>query len=54
MLTKYILAGLSVIFIGLALIRIAGRGKRAHPQSRTWLIIGVIFGVVSAWLFYQG
>ena len=54
MLTKYILAGLSVIFIALALSRMVSAGARAHPQSRTWLLIGGIFGVVSAWLFYQG
>ena len=30
------------------------RRRGSHPQVRTWLLIGVIFGVVSAWLFYQG
>jgi hypothetical protein len=52
--TKYILAALSAVFLILAIGRIARGGKAAHPQSRTWLIIGIIFGVVSAWLFYQG
>jgi uncharacterized membrane protein HdeD (DUF308 family) len=50
---KYILAALAVIFLVLGLTRIARRGRRAHPQSRTWLIVAVIFGAVSAWLFYQ-
>ena len=52
MLTKYILAGLSIVFLALALARMAG-GKAAG-QARAWLLIGVIFGAVSAWLFYQG
>jgi hypothetical protein len=50
---KYILASLSAVFLALAIGRMA-RGGGTYPQSRTWLIIGVIFGVVSAWLFYQG
>jgi len=52
--TKYILAALSVVFLILAISRMARGGGAAHPQSRTWLLIGVIFGAVSAWLFYQG
>jgi hypothetical protein len=54
MLTKYILAGLSIAFIAMALARMTRGGTKAAPQSRTWLLIGVIFGLVSAWLFYQG
>jgi drug/metabolite transporter (DMT)-like permease len=50
MAAKYILAGLAVLFIVLGLVR----GRPSRPQSRTWLLIGVIFGVVSAWLWYQG
>ena len=51
MAAKYILAALSVRFIVLGLRRMLGGGGAAHPQSRTWLLIGIIFGVVSAWLF---
>jgi hypothetical protein len=47
---KYILAGLAVLFTVMGI----ARGGPSHPQSRTWLLIGVIFGGVSAWLFYQG
>ena len=50
MAAKYILAGLAAVFVVMALMR----GGPSHPQSRTWLLIGVIFGAVSAWLFYQG
>ena len=48
------LAALSILFFILAFTRMARGGGAAHPQSRTWLLIGIIFGVVSAWLFYQG
>lgn len=54
MLAKYILGALSIIFLSLAFIRIASGGMKAHPQSRTWLLIGTIFGAVSAYLFLQG
>ncbi len=50
MAAKYILAGLGVLFTVMGL----ARGGPSHPQGRTWLLIGVIFGVVSAWLFYRG
>ena len=54
MAAKYILAVLSAVFIALAIVRTAQTRGAAYPQIRTWLIIGVIFGGVSAWLFYQG
>jgi hypothetical protein len=54
MLTKYILGALSIVFLALAFTRMAGGGTKAHPQIRTWLLIGAIFGVVSAYLFLQG
>ena len=53
MAAKYILAALSVVFLALAIMRLP-RGGVVHPQSRTWLLIGVIFAAVSSWLFYQG
>ena len=46
MLAKYILATLAVIFAIAALLR----GPRTI-QGRTWLLIALIFGAVSAWLF---
>ena len=54
MAAKYILLALAAVFLVFGLMRIARHGAAAHPQSRTWLIIAVIFGAVSAWLFYQG
>jgi len=49
MLAKYILAGLAFVFVIAALLR----GPRT-PQGRTWLLIAVIFGIVSSWLFAHG
>ncbi len=52
MAARYILATLSVVFLALAASNLArGRGL-AHPQTRTWLLVGFIFAVVSAWLFF--
>jgi hypothetical protein len=39
-------------FLIAAAARLLRDGGRAHPQSRTWLLIAAIFGGVSAWLFY--
>ena len=55
MAAKHILAALAFVFLVLAVSRMGSRADgRAQPQVRAWLIIGVLFGVVSAWLFYQG
>ncbi len=52
MLAKYIFGILAAVFL------IAGTLRRVSsdggPQSRTWLLIGVIFAVVSLWLFTTG
>jgi hypothetical protein len=53
MAAKYILALLSVVFLIAGARRLARDGQ-LHPQSRTWLLIGVIFAVVSGWLFVRG
>jgi hypothetical protein len=55
MAAKYILAALATVFLGAALRRMLRRGGGvSHPQTRTWLIIAIIFGAISAWLFSQG
>jgi hypothetical protein len=46
MLAKYILLGAAVAFLVAAVVR----GLR-HPSSRTWLLVGAIFLLVSLWLF---
>lgn len=52
MATKYILAVLSAVFLALSVTRIVRGHRGAHIQARTWLLVGVIFGVVSGWLFW--
>jgi len=48
---KYILAALAVAFLLAGACRRLTRGP--NPQSRTWLLIGAIFAVVSTWLFFS-
>ena len=48
---KYILALLSVVFFIAAIRRLARDGGRLNGQSRTWLMIAVMFGAVATWLF---
>jgi hypothetical protein len=48
---KYILATLAVAFLTAALMRLSRGGAIRHPQTKTWLLISVIFAAVSAWLF---
>ena len=49
---QYILAVLAAAFLLAGTYRRLTRG--AHPQSRTWLLVGAIFAVVSLWLFTRG
>jgi DMSO reductase anchor subunit len=51
---KYILAAAAGVFLLAAAIRLARDRGRPHPQSRTWLLIALIFGIVSGWLFARG
>jgi hypothetical protein len=48
---KYILAVLAAVFLALAGIRITRDGNRVMPASRTWLTIGIIFALVSSFLW---
>jgi hypothetical protein len=48
-----ILTALSAVFLVLALTRIVQGTKASNPAIRTWLIIGFVFGVVSAWLWLR-
>ena len=51
MSARLILSVLAVGFLGFALIHIGRNEGRIDPASRTWLLIAVIFGAVSAWLW---
>jgi len=46
---NYILAALAVAFLAAALMRLSRGGGISHPQTKTWLLIG-IFATVSACL----
>ena len=50
---KYILAALSLVFLSMAASRRTRDGAGAASQARTWMIVGVTFAVVSAWLFIR-
>ena len=47
---QYILGSLAVVFLVLGVLRSAREGK-VGPAARAWLMIGVIFSVVSVWLW---
>ena len=49
MAAKYILAALGALFLIAAAIGVAT--GRPRPQTRTWLLVGGIFAIVSIWLF---
>jgi hypothetical protein len=50
---KYIFAALSVIFAAAAIGQFIASGGTWPPQTRTWLLIAVIFGTVSVSLFLR-
>jgi hypothetical protein len=49
----YVFAAVSVVFLSLAALRTTA-GSGARLQRRIWLLMGVIFAAVSAWLLLQG
>jgi hypothetical protein len=49
--TKYILGALAIAFLVAAAARLLRNGNRIDPAARTWLTIGIIFAVVSGWLW---
>ena len=51
MAAKYILAVLAVVFLALSAWRIAQDRAQITPASRTWLTIGIIFALVSGYLW---
>lgn len=48
------LGALAVVFVALAARRAASGRPDVGHQARTWALVGVIFGAVSAWLFLRG
>jgi len=53
MAAKYILLAIAVGFLAAGTLRLSRGGGVRHPQTRTWLLVAVIFAAVSAWLFWQ-
>jgi hypothetical protein len=53
MAAHYILGVLSGVFLLLAGLR-SVRLRHVDSAARTWLMIGVIFGAVSAWTWWSG
>lgn len=49
--TRLIFAILGALFLLLAGWRYMSAGKLV-PQAKTWLIIGIIFSAVAAWLWF--
>ena len=52
MLAAYILGGLGLLFLVLGAARLGG-GYVRRAQARAWLLVGVIFTVVGAWLLLR-
>jgi hypothetical protein len=48
---KMIFALLGPLFLMMAAFRTLRAGKLV-PQAKTWLIIGIIFSAVAAWLWF--
>jgi cytochrome c oxidase assembly factor CtaG len=53
MAAHYILGLLAGVFLVLGALRSVCEGQ-VGPAARTWLMIGVIFGAVSAWTWLTG
>lgn len=50
MAARYVFGCLALLFLASGLARTARDGG-VGPAARTWLLIGVIFGLVDAWLW---
>jgi hypothetical protein len=53
-IAKSIFGAAAVVFLALAGLRIYRDGARITPASRTWLTIGIIFALVSGYLWMSG
>jgi hypothetical protein len=51
MSAKYIMAGAAAMFLAAGAVRLLRDRGRLVPASKTWLMIGVIFSIVSIWLW---
>lgn len=53
MAAQYILGALSLVFVTAAVMRLLHDRCQFTPASRTWGLVGVIFALVSIWLWLQ-
>ena len=53
MTARDILATLALLFTVLALPQFVRSGRTGYVQARAWLLVAVIFGAVSAWLYLK-
>jgi hypothetical protein len=53
MVAKAILAMLSLVFLVAAAWRLCRDGGRIVPASKTWLLVGGIFALLSMWLWLR-
>jgi hypothetical protein len=51
---KYILATVAFVLAVAAFAQGGRRGVLRHPQTRTWILVALILGLVSGWLFARG
>jgi hypothetical protein len=49
-----VIAVLAVLFLSLGVARAVRNGSLSHPRTRTWLLVGAIFGVMSAYSYFSG
>jgi len=52
MAAGFILGLLALVFLAAALWRLARDDFKLGPGSRTWLVVALIFGAVSGWLWW--
>ena len=49
----YLFPVIALVFLVLGARRLAREGWRRSIAGRTWLIVGMVFALVSAWVFYK-
>jgi hypothetical protein len=50
---RYILGALAIVFFVLAVRGLTGGRPFAAARARTWLLVALIFGAVSLFLFFR-
>ena len=50
---RYMLPVLAVVFLILGGVRLLRSGGRVDPRSKSWLMTGGLFALVSAWLWWN-